>query len=1516
MSAPPRPFPYAAGLLRRTARALLLAAALLAAAQPAPALPRLTEFLADNQDALRDEDGDASDFIEIYNPDPQPCNLLGYRLTDDPADSQRWVFPSLVLQPGAYHLIWASGKDRRAPKLPLHTNFRLERRGGFLALFPPNGDTPLSSFAPYPEQFPDRSYGLYQAEISSTLLAPGAPGRALVPTGPLPGWQNPAFDDRSWPLAHTGIGYDRDGPDGPYTPLLGPGGDLAAAMFEQNATAYLRLPFTVADRRSLSGLVLHLQCDDGFIAWLNGARIASRYAPETPAWDSAATAFHDDDASLAFEAIPLPDALGSLRDGPNLLAIQALNGSPDSVDLLLRPRLELLTLNPAQSPQIGYFAQPSPRAANPIAEDGFTDAPQFSAPRGLFRSPFALALTCPTPGATIYYTTDGSTPLPRTARIYTAPLAISTTTVVRAFADADARHPSPVLTHSYLFPADVIRQSAPPNYPSTWGTEDNGFGSLIPVPADYAMDQTVVDDPPYRGLTELALRESLPILSLSTDQAPLFQADGLYADGRYGSAELPVSLEFLGPGWPESIQQNAGLRIHGGNARDHPKKPFRLYFRKAYGTDKLRYPLFENSPVQAFDQLVLRPGGHDGWAVPFGNQSSLLAAHATYLKDQFLRQAETDMGRLSPRGRYVHLYLNGLYWGLYDLHERPNADFYAAHSGGNPQDWDVLHHPTYTGETYTQVDGDASAWDQVQHLADGGIQSDADYQALAALLDIDDYIDHLIVRIWSGDYDWCGPIYLKNGSQEAAVDYFDNKNWYAARRSRGQPDRFRLHIWDAEMSFGSHLMLNLGLGYQPPWLPYYPPQHLAGFDSTRVGTPGSPTWPYAALRTYPPFQQKFGDHLQRHFFNQGQLTTAHNTARLDALAAQLDLPLVAESARWGDVNRFNPLNLALTRNTHWRPEIKWLRDTFIATRNALVLQQFQSIALFPALPAPQIAPDRGTLPLGSPLLLSHPLPTAQLFYTLDGSDPSTFTPASRRPLIEEGAPCTWWVPTTSIGTSWRSLTGPSNPQVWRPGQNGLGYDQQGDYLPHFLTDVSNPMRGFRPSIYIRLEFSLPSQSEIDALTQLILEAKYDDGFIAALNGTVVQRANAPASETFAASATTSHDDSSAIIFTPFTLDAATVRPLLRVGRNVLALQGLNQTAASSDFLCTVRLIAQTGGTFSPSPSAQLYDPAQPPLLTGLTTVKARARSLLAWSALAEAQFPTAYPPSPQNLVLSKIHYHPTDPTDLERAAGFSQSSDFEFLELLNPSPFPVSLSGCRFTSGITFAFDSPTLQALPPGGRLILAHHPAALAFRSGPLPALVGTFSSSLANRGEHLRLESPDHLPIFDLAFSDEAPWPTAPDGSGPALVLINPRGLHDPANPAHWRPSLAPHGSPGLSDAPDFPHWIGSHPASNPLDDPDGDGASNLLEFAAATLPFDPTSFPTLTITPQEKASLLAFPLNPDAESAALTLEAAPSPSGPWLPPQDLVAGPAPPGFRSYLSPSSTPQRCFRLRASLTP
>lgn len=146
---------------------------LAAAAVTCPAAPVISEFLADNDGGLKDENGDDEDWIEIHNPDPVSVNLAGWRLSNDAADSQGWSFPARILPPGGRLLVWASGKDRRPLSGNLHTDFRLDNRGEYLALISPSGQrstefTPVFHFQPK-----NRSFGWgYAGTVTVTDATP------------------------------------------------------------------------------------------------------------------------------------------------------------------------------------------------------------------------------------------------------------------------------------------------------------------------------------------------------------------------------------------------------------------------------------------------------------------------------------------------------------------------------------------------------------------------------------------------------------------------------------------------------------------------------------------------------------------------------------------------------------------------------------------------------------------------------------------------------------------------------------------------------------------------------------------------------------------------------------------------------------------------------------------------------------------------------------------------------------------------------------------------------------------------------------------------------------------------------------------------------------------------------------------------------------------------------------------------------------------------------------------------
>ncbi|MBL9171931.1 MAG: lamin tail domain-containing protein [Verrucomicrobiales bacterium] len=350
-----------------------------------------------------------------------------------------------------------------------------------------------------------------------------------------------------------------------------------------------------------------------------------------------------------------------------------------------------------------YFATPTPGADNGVSTITNTvDEVHFSVERGYYDTPFQLTLACPTPSAEIRYTTNGTLPVGNNGFIYTGPILINASRVIRAAATRANHLPSGVRTHTYLY-----------------------------------------------GLN--ARQRALPALSLVSATNNLYGRTGIMEynprnTDKHGPAwERPVSVEYIRPEDNGGFHVNAGLRLQGGGyirslynyrstSAPEGKYSFRLYFRGEYGEGRLNYPLFPGTTVDSFDTLVLRAGMNDP-SNPF-------------IKDEYCRQLSSDLGIPASHGTFVHLFLNGVYKGYYNPAERIDDDFLRTYHGGGDQ-WDLM-------ASFSELrEGDTASWDALMQLAQTTLATNREnYLKYTARLDVTNFVDYLLMPIYADADDW------------------------------------------------------------------------------------------------------------------------------------------------------------------------------------------------------------------------------------------------------------------------------------------------------------------------------------------------------------------------------------------------------------------------------------------------------------------------------------------------------------------------------------------------------------------------------------------------------------------------------------------------------------------------------------------------------------------------------------------------------------------------------------------
>lgn len=1099
---------------------------------------------------------------------------------------------------------------------------------------------------------------------------------------------------------------------------------------------------------------LSLRYMDGVVAAINGTVLGSQNITDPLTWNSVASSQRPATNALVWITYNVP--LSCILTGTNILSVTALNNSISDNEFFLQPRL---LWHPATR-FAGYFKTATPCAPNGQNYTAPTPMVTSSEPRGFKTAPFSVTLSCPSaPGSAIRYTLNGSTPTTNSP-LYTSPLTITNSSLLRAAVVVPDTVRQNVLTVSWLFLEDILKQgtTAPAGWPANLAVNNHKM--------EYGMRQDIVTSDPVRlrnGMTN-----AIPSLSLVTDLPNLFSATtGIYVNpGNDGIAwERPVSVELIDPvrGTNYEFHIDAGLRIRGAFSRStaNPKHSFRLFFRSEYGESKLRFPLFDNEGASEFDKVDLRTSQNYSWAFQNDNKE-------TFIRETFSRDSQRDMGTPYTRSRYYHLYLNGQYWGLYQTQERSEANFGATYLGGKSDDWDCIK-TTQPGYNTTAADGTFDAFHALHSLAitqgftnsyasnywrvrglnpDGSINP-----AYPAYLNVDNLIIYMLIAYYVGDSD-------------SPVSTFMNpnrpNNMYALF-NRVTPGGFIWFRHDAEHSLGARD----GYGVT--------------YDGTALGatltteTDFNPATLHLSLCQHPDYLSRVGDLIYKHIDGNGALAPTNAQIRFLSRMKEIDLAIIAESARWGR---------GRTRDATWLPACSSVVTNYLPFRRDIVINQFKSHGWYPSLGAPRCNTNNATVPLAYVASVSA---SNVFYYTLDGSDPrlpgGAINPQAKRisqtnqVLITSKASWRYFdlgtAPTNIAGCSWKETD--YSDAAWQAGPATLGFAGTAP-----TTTVSTKTRRYVNGIsgtqvtttYLRNSFTLTSTNGMNLLNLSIMR---DDGLIVYLNGTEIFREYMPTGSvdyaTYASVTVGSADQ------TNIYSRSVGVTNLFRVGTNTIAVEMHQCNATSSDlyFNLSMNITPDAGPTFTAFP-----------IFTN-TTIRARCFDGTTWSPLEETVLTTyRAPPDYSNLRITELMYAPPG------------GDAYAWLELRNNGLTPVDLSGVRFASGITHTFEPFDLM---PSKRLVLAKNPSTFATRySTSNMTLLAWTSGNLSRSGEKLSLVTPSSSNILTFTYSSS--WYPETIDSGYSLVAVD---LSAPeaqwSTWQQWRPSYNHNGSPGTIDSPIF-------------------------------------------------------------------------------------------------------------------
>ena len=658
---------------------------------------RINEIVASNFIHF-DEDGDTPDWIELYNYGSNSISLNNWNISDDEDDDEPWIFPDISLDPDEYLLLWASSKNKS------------------------------------------------EINYIRTLIDHGDEFKYLIPNANIPYWNTLDFNDENWDSGQSGFGY-------------GDNDDETEIPFG-TISVYLRKEFSISDVSLMQGLILDIDYDDGFVAYINGVEIArANVNGSPPNYNTTTPAEHE--ASIYGGGIPNRFAIDNPQDflvnGENILSIQVHNISDESSDLTIIPFLsaiysdltdegiippEILDLNPESflhtnfkissgetiylrnslnmlvdsvtienliadvsygvsinSNDFVYFEETTPGEQNDEEEfDGVLISEViFSHDGGAVSSPISLTLQA-NEDEEIRYTEDNTEPK-SSSILYNGPIDISSNTIIRAKAFKNHFISAYSNTRSYFF----------------------------------------------------NISHDIPFVSLVTNPLNLFDNDyGIYVFGdeynpsypHFGANfwedwERPVHFSFYNVDGALSANYNAGVKIFGGWSRAQGQRSLSIFARGGYGVSEFEYPFFENANYDEFQSLVLRNSGND-WL-------------RSNIRDIATTSLMQGSGLDYQKHTSVASYINGEYWGIYHMREKTSEHMLASKHNVDADEIDLLE---LNAEI---VDGDNQEYIELRNFVqENDLSIQSNYEYVENQIDIENFIMYNVAQIYIDNRDWPG----------------------------------------------------------------------------------------------------------------------------------------------------------------------------------------------------------------------------------------------------------------------------------------------------------------------------------------------------------------------------------------------------------------------------------------------------------------------------------------------------------------------------------------------------------------------------------------------------------------------------------------------------------------------------------------------------------------------------------------------------------------------------------------